>query len=260
LIERDEKMTAVHRLNGRRSAGFTLIEVILAIVIALAILVVVLHFYQQATNLREQVIAETEKVGAARLLMDRITGELRSALPEWSLAPAFIGSSNTIQFIKADVPAFTSWSGAALGRANLPNTDLRRIQYRLLSSEGTNIAGVLRSEEALLVQRRLSVADEPGQTNDMASAASAPILEEIRFLQFRYWSGTNWQDSWNESGCPPGVEISLGSDPVTNGMDLAEYPGELFRRVVYLAANALPTAAETTPRSSTAAPEAEGTP
>ena len=86
-------MTAVHQLNGRRSAGFTLIEVILAIVIALAILVVVLHFYQQATNLREQVIAETEKVGAARLLMDRITGELRSALPEWSLAPAFIGTA-----------------------------------------------------------------------------------------------------------------------------------------------------------------------
>lgn len=224
--------------HPRRVRAFTLVEVILAIVIALGILVVVLYFYQQATELRSRVITETERVASARLLMDRITGELRGALPDWSVGPAFLGTSNTIQFVKADVPAFTSWSGGALGRATAPLTDLKRIRYRLESVDGTNTAGVVRSEEPLVNRRQLiDLASQPGATNTTAGAVSPPVLEEIRFLQFRYWSGTNWVDAWTGDGCPTGVEVSLGSEAVTNGMDLVEYPGELFRRVIFLTAN-----------------------
>jgi hypothetical protein len=115
---------------------------------------------------------------------------------------------------------------------------LKRISYRLESSDGTNTAGVIRSEEPLLIQRQLSAMDDVGSTNSMAGAAGpAPVVEEIRYLQFRYWSGTNWLDSWSGSGSPAGVEVSLGAEPATNGMDMAEYPAEIFRRVIYLAAN-----------------------
>ena len=221
--------------RSRPAAGFTLIEVILAIVIALGVLVVVLNFYQQATNLRGQVLLETEKITAARLLMDRITSELRGALPDWSVAPAFLGSSNAIQFIKADVPSFSAWTGGALGRSAVPVTDLRRIEYRLESNDGTNVSGVVRSDEPLLVRRQLSALQDLVETNSPIGAAAAAVVEEVRYLQFRYWSGTNWVDSWGGSGSPAGVEVSLGAEAVTNGMDLAEYPGEIFRRVIYLA-------------------------
>jgi type II secretory pathway pseudopilin PulG len=228
-------------LDHRRPArAFTLIEVILAIVIALGIMMVALYFYQQATDLRSQVLTETERVASARLLMDRITGELRGALPDWSVGPAFLGGSNNIQFIKADVPAYSTWNGGALGRSSAPLTDLKRIRYRLESVDGTNTAGVVRSEEPLVNRRELvDPGSQPGQTNNVAGAASPPVLEEIRFLQFRYWSGTNWVDAWTGDGCPAGVEVSLGSEPATNGMDLAEYPGDLFRRVIFLTANHL---------------------
>lgn len=224
----------------RRASAFTLVEVILAISIALGILVVVLYFYQQATDLRIQVITETERVASARLLMDRITSELRGALPDWSVGPAFLGTSNTLEFVKADVPAYNSWSGSALGRATAPLTDLKRIRYRLESVDGTNTAGVVRFEEPLIRRRQMvDLTSQPGATNSAAMAAQPPVLEEIRFLQFRYWSGTNWTDAWTGDGCPAGVEVSLGSDPATNGMDLVDYPGDVFRRVIHLSANHL---------------------
>jgi type II secretory pathway pseudopilin PulG len=230
-------MTAAVNSQSRRAAAFTLIEVILAIVIALGVLVVALYFYQQATNLRGQVIQETERIAAARLLMDRLTSELRGALPDWSLAPAFLGGSNNIQFIRADLPSFSAWTGGTLGRSAAPVTDLKRISYRLESSDGTNTGGVIRSEEPLLIRRQLSAMDDLGSSNSTAAAGAAPVLEEIQYLQFRYWSGTNWQDTWSGSGSPAGVEVSLGAEPATNGMDMAEYPAEIFRRVIYLAAN-----------------------
>lgn len=214
------------------AAGFTLVEVILAIVIALGILVVLLYFYQQATHVRAQAIQETERIAATRLLMDRITGELRAISPGLAGQAVLTGSSNSIQFVKTDVPSYSAWMGGPLGRSTFPVTDRKRVRYQLESSlDMTNVAGLLRSEEPLVQQ----VISDDDLMEDMPStlAGASPVLEEIRFLQFRYWSGTNWLDSWNAPGFPEGVEISMGAEPVTNGPEYAE-SGDVFRRVVYL--------------------------
>ena len=244
--------------------GFTLIEVILAIVIALGVLLVLLYFYEQATNLRAQAIQETERISAARLLMDRITGELRSAQIEPSFGQGLIGSSNSIQFVKTDVPSFASWTGGRLGRSAVPLTDLKVISYRLDAPDGTNVAGLLRSEEPLVVKRQLLASEEDTvsvSTNATPNANALPVIEEIRFLQFRYWSGTNWIDSWNSTALPEGVEVSLGAEPATNGVDLAEYPAEVFRRVICLPAHGLAqTTAEPKPPGEKVASPTEVTP
>jgi type II secretory pathway pseudopilin PulG len=227
--------TPLH-FKPRTPAAFTLLEVILAIVIALGILVVLLYFYQQATNLRAQAIEETERTAAARLVLDRITGELRAAQPQTAAQQALRGRSNSIEFVKADLPSFSPWTGGALGRATAPVSDLKRVRYYLESLDGTNVAGLMRSEEPM-VERRLEAPDEevalPG-TNQVARAAPLPLIQEIRHLQFRYWGETNWLDAWNSPGLPAGVEISLAAEPLTNEMDVTEPPPQAFRRVVYL--------------------------
>lgn len=58
----------VGRSRGQARAAFTLIEVILAIVISLGMLVVVLFFYQQTANFRAQLVEETERLTAVRLI------------------------------------------------------------------------------------------------------------------------------------------------------------------------------------------------
>jgi len=222
-----------------------LVEVLLAIFIAIGVLVVLLYFYEQATNLRTQVIQETERIGAARLIMDRITGELRASRSEVLLGQGFVGTSNSLQFVKADVPSFDSWTGGTLGRSASPVTDLRLVKYRLQSNDETNIIGLLRTDEPLIGKPQptnsLSIVQDEFEDEfnmiPMVSSNSLPVLEEIRFLQFRYWSGTNWVDTWNAGGRPQGIEVSMGPEPATNDTESAEYKPEVFRRVIYLPPN-----------------------
>jgi type II secretory pathway pseudopilin PulG len=216
------------------SSAFTLIEVMLAIVIALGILVVLLYFYQQTTNLRAQAIQQTEQIAAARLLMDRITGELRTARAESSLNFGLSGTSNYIQFVKTDVPSFNLWLGGAMGRSPVPVTDLKLVRYQLAVDDVTNTAGLLRSEEPLVLSRQATIDTDELEGTNAAPNLNRPIIEEVRFLQFRYWSGTNWVGAWNAAALPAGVEVSLGPEPATNNTGVAEAPAEVFRRVIYL--------------------------
>jgi type II secretory pathway pseudopilin PulG len=219
------------------TAAFTLVEVILAISIALGILVVLLFFYQQATNLRAMVLEQTDRITAARLLMERITSELRTSQFDAGFTRAFLGSSNSLEFVKAEVPSFSAWTGGALGRSAYPVSDLKRISYRLeMSMDTTNVAGVLRAEEPLVPRQSTFSTEEPASSSGLTNSPAA-LMEEIRYLQFRYWSGTNWVDSWTAGGAPAGVEVSLGSEPITSQTDTNEYSGEIFRRVIYLPVN-----------------------
>ena len=245
----------------RRARGFTLLEVLLAVVIAIGLLGVALYFYQQAAEFRAQIITETEKVSAARLLMDRITTELRTARRHAFYEQAFIGESDFLQFIKTDVPSRAAWSGGALGRAAAAETDLKLVRYGLsISQVSTNqsVAGLKRTEEPLvdtkIVESSASVVPA-GETN----ASPALLTDAFRYLRFRYWDGTEWIASWSKPGIPRGVEITIGSEPVPSaesgsasatrpGITSAsaassQYPYEVFRRVVYLPGSSTENAA-----------------
>jgi type II secretory pathway component PulJ len=81
----------------RHSSAFTLLEVVLAITIAIAILVVALAFHQQATTLRGALLEESERLAAVRQVMDRLSADLRVAPVH--LQFGFTGSSNSLRFI-----------------------------------------------------------------------------------------------------------------------------------------------------------------
>jgi hypothetical protein len=189
--------------------------------------------------------------------MDRITGELREAVPTPSSGPALLGSSNSIQFVRADLPPFTAWTGGPLGRSPVPVTDLKLMRYRLETQDGSNVVGLFRSEQPLTLAQstanssllnagevamtnNLADTAEVGTTNNLtASKTAVPVVEEIKFLQFRYWSGTNWLDAWSALSLPNGVEVSLGSEAATNDAASVDFPAEIFRRVIYLPTKAL---------------------
>lgn len=98
-------------------AGFTLLEVILAISIAVGILVVALVFHHQASVLRKNLLEESEKLAAVRQLMDRMALELRSVpvnRHQW-----FTGTASSLRFVACSVPQQT----------NSPESDLKAITY-----------------------------------------------------------------------------------------------------------------------------------
>ena len=221
--------------NKGRAAGFTLIEVILATVIAVGMLVLVLFFYQQTTNLRGQLLEETERLSIIRLLMDRMTAELRTTRRHAAFEAAFVGESDSIQFIKTDFPARAAWTGPALGRVAGAESDLKLVGYRLSSADATNILGVARWEQPLVKFRQPATSQLSSATENNTNRPPSLLSEAIHLLRFRYWDGAHWQDSWHADELPRGVEISLGIDGLAQGAPVNEYPGDLFRRVIYLA-------------------------
>ena len=221
-------MTLGSKHTAERRRAFTLIEVVLAISIAIGIMLVLLFFYNQAASLRAQLMQEAERLSTIRLLMDRISMELRTSRAHAFYEAAFLGDAQFIQFVRTDLVSAAAWKqGERVSRAQ---TDLKLVRYSL-STDTNAAAGLYREEEPLVEMRAprsasVVVEGEPLKPRE-------PLSEEIRYMHFRYWDGTKWLESWNGVKLPIGVEIALGFEPpITDEQGVTT--GEIFRRVVYL--------------------------
>jgi type II secretory pathway pseudopilin PulG len=246
--------SAVRELPTRRSASgrpapsanaFTLIEVILALVIAVGILTVVLYFYQQSASLRAQLIAESERISAVRLLMDRLTTELRGASARLSSQTAFSGTPTSLRFVTTTLPAPSAPPGVVSPARLSPDTGFKLVSYSLgRVAEGTNVvvSGLVRTEQSTVERRAPSTVP---QTNAApaeaaarpvkADAGSLPVTDAVRYLRCRYFDGQSWLESWTEPYLPKAVEVCLGGEPMPpDAENEEEYPFDLFRRVIYL--------------------------
>ena len=244
---------------GRRPRGFTLIEVVLAIVIAVGLLTGVLVFYRQAAILREEILRKADALSAVRLVMDRISTELRTAPPGTSGTPILSGDSHSLRILHTAVPSKTPWRGGNLGRASLAEADWVEVAYRW--SADTNQPGLFRQERTHTASAQVSTnvltEVEPaagGGTNSVIPSGGTPLSEAIAYLRFRYWDGTRWQNTWEKPQPPGAVEVSLGLEPpdedtlepASESPEAPDYPFEVFRRVIALPAalNASPVSAE----------------
>lgn len=243
------------RHEGQRA--FTLVEVILAIGIVVVLLIVALLFYRQAADLRNQILAESERCSTIRLLLDRLAADLREAMPNAESGHDFLGDPDSLSFVR---PSLAQPRTEAAGAAGL--SGIVRITYAaVLGSERTNraVIGFDRSEgPPRQVRPALSLADSTNAslTRVVVPAAldlaitntpAEPLTELIHYVRFRYWDGAAWVSGWANAAPPPGVEIILATDPAaetdveplesdTEVANAGEYPLGAFRRVVFLPA------------------------
>lgn len=253
-----------------RAPAFTLLEVILALSIAVGLLVVVLYFYQQAAFLRDSTLASTSGLAAVRLCMDRLATELRTASAQ---ADALRGGSQEIEFLQCQLPESGIGPTTGTGAETTMPPLLRRIRYALPTSGDNGAApGLMRTETFVTATEPTphppEVTSEPEDTNEVwavetatveesgtrlttsFSTAGAPPLRipELRYLGLRYWDGAQWRDSWSESHLPRGVEVTLALDPVAADASPDAPPAEVFRRVIAIPAG-LAASAGATPQA-----------
>lgn len=234
------------------AAAFTLIEMILAIGIIVGLLVVVMLFYRQAADLRGQILLESERCATIRLLLDRMTADLRSAVPQSGGGHEFLGDTGSLSFVRATLVAPRPVRAA--GREGLGGDRVRVSFAAVVGADGTNasVRGFDWREEPL-GRARPTESAAPASTNVLSfiplgagldttnrgpELAAEPLTDLIRFVHFRYWDGAGWREGWTNASPPPGVEIVLGTDPLPTDANADEYPYEQFRRVVFLPAGA----------------------
>ena len=233
------------------SAAFTLIEVILAIGIAAGVLMVVLFFYGQSESLRTQLLQENARISAARLVMERLSRDLSAARWSQSYQQGLSGGADNLQFVRLSFPLPSAWTNSTATGSLTPVSTLRLVSYSLGQGTNGSASGLVRSEQALSRQTGV-VPTNPDQalftqsgavlTNaDQAlfnAGAPAPrggvTIEQLQFLRFRYYDGTNWLEAWSGASLPAGIEVSLGMDPLPAELTADEYPYELYRRVIFL--------------------------
>jgi type II secretory pathway pseudopilin PulG len=245
----------VNFIPVRRRNAFTLIEVILAIGLATALLLIALTFYHQAANLRTEILRSSQDLAAIRLSLDQIASDLRSATPVPSVS--FIGGPTSVEFPRVSPPSPKPRSTNTVFAV----PSLQRLSIAaLVSQNGTNLSvrGLTRSETPLFrppadeprptdpldpLALSARTPPEPASTNAPPEPPSRPFTEAVHFLNFRYWNGASWQDSWFASAPPPGIEITLGADPIPDDATPETYPYERFRRVVLIPSGRAPDAA-----------------
>lgn len=231
-----------HLRRDARRGAFTLVEVILAISIATGLLVIALTFYRQATDLRGQILVESERISVVRLVADRLTADLRQAQPVAGDAESFVGGSSWVRFTRASlaVPSAHGPDGAVS-----VGPDVVRVSYDTVTGpDGTNtvVLGLDRTESSLSARPRaeMSASVAPLDASSLAPAATnrpAELLtDQVRFIRFRFWDGGAWQESWTNQVPPPGVEVVLGTEPLPDDATPDTYPYEQFRRVVVVPA------------------------
>jgi len=215
--------------------AFTLLEVLLAVVIAAGLMVVALSYYQRAADLRSKLLEESERLATVRLLMDRLSSDLRTAFAE--PRQGFSGTSDSLRFVHAGTPS----------PLNLADGALKLVTYGVVTNaDGTNavVIGFNRVEAPIVEFKIASTNAEPLSFNggmDIASQTNQvvePLTRAIRFAHFRYFDGASWRESWSAVELPLAVEASFGAEPISPEDD--EYPYEVFRRVIFVPAGIMP--------------------
>ena len=224
-------------MRRRAQPGFTLLEIVLAVALALALVAAMLTFYQQAAQVRASLSQEVDKTAAERAVMGLLTSELRCARPCREIGMGMEGALDQLRMVTTCLPGATAWVVTTATETPPPaERDIQIVGWRLRIVEDEDgqlvIVGIERTCQKNITAR---VAEEGKEIQTLL------VTPRFKFIRFRYWDGNAWQESWSGGDLPGGVEIVLGEEPLPDGVEPMDYPYPVFRRVVYVPSGAKAT-------------------
>ena len=246
----------------RRRTAFTLLEVLFAVVIAAGLLATAMYFYHKSTRFRSDLILEMERIASARLILNRMSTELRSTLHHPVLNIGFKGGSNWVEFLKTEIPSEASWAMSTenISSSAYPEAGYRLIRYELAMKNvidtgldnaanremienldlnnnsdvapGGDFPSLKQGDAIDRTERRLLTAK--ASTNSLATVRIEPvrITDQLKYMRLRNLDNGNWTETWGGPNPPAGIEISLGIDPLSVTNLLEEYTNHVYRRIV----------------------------
>ena len=234
----------------------------MAVVIATGLLSTAMYYYQKSSRFRSDLILETERIASARLILNRMSTELRSTLHHPVRNIGFKGGSNWVEFLKTEIPSEASWamSTEISSSSAYPEAGYRLIRYELAMKNvidtgldntanremienlnldnnsdvapGGDFPSLKQGDAIDRTERRLLTAK--ASTNSLATVRIEPvrITDQLKYMQLRYFNNGNWAENWGGPNPPAGIEISLGIDPLSVTNLLEEYTNHVYRRIV----------------------------
>lgn len=193
-----------HRLFSREASskasgegGFTLIEILVAISLLAIVLTSVYGVFTSVSNARDRLDKDSAEYHRARVLFDRIGGELRGAyFHPRNRDLVFRGRSVDNEALELEL------STTAVSPLIQAGSGIARVRYLLTKDRENEDDGLvlLRSEQALHESRR-----------DVEEAGMMRLIPGVEAMTIRFFSNGAWQTRWDglNSGLPELVEVAL---------------------------------------------------
>jgi len=170
------------------SRGFTLIEVLLAILIGSLVLTSVYGIFSSVSRARDRLEAEGDLYHQARIFFDRIGGELSSLRLSPLGEQAVFSTGKTF-----DGNLFFEFNTELVSPLLQQHGGISRVRYEMRQEEDSAV--LLRSEQVLLA--------------DLAASEPLLFIADLKTFQLRYFRQGAWQDTWSGKTPPRMVEITL---------------------------------------------------
>ncbi len=182
-------------MTMKREAGFTLLEILVAVTITSLLLFTVYGVFTSVSTAKQRLEAGGESQHQARILLDRLGREVHSTYFKQSDPRCrFLGGVDDegIPFLELTTTAVTPHGGNKAGLAIL--------RYELRPDEETG------EGKKVLMRQEYPVFTQAGSLPPAYRMAT--VFEDLRF---RFHDGNQWQDQWNANpgGVPGMLEVSV---------------------------------------------------
>lgn len=173
----------------RRSAGMTLLEIMLAMLVLAMVISMVAFSLAGSLRVVEATRTQGEVYFRAQVALQRISEDLASALLIDGIE--FIGEKAEIDGLRADSLAFTSTAHVVFDPA-YDHPGIALITYRIVVDEAAGGDLILLRGDSLLMPT------EEVETASDAQKAGYPLSDRLRSVRFAYFDEVGEEhDSWN---------------------------------------------------------------
>jgi len=196
------------RCSRRHSEnGFTLMEILLASIVAALILVAIYAVFQQAIKLRDSANARIRDLRLRDRAATVIRNDLRNALVSGGLFASLVqGDSASTDGPNGDVPGYLKvTTTTAKDTSDDLYGDVQQVEYYVVRDKtAAPAAGGAGGGDLVRAVTRDLLDDNP-------QVQEQQILTGVQSLQVSFYDGANWQTSWEFNTADSGTGSSTSS-------------------------------------------------
>lgn len=182
-------------------AGFTLIEVLLALAISAIVLVAISFAFAGALQLREHSSAKLDQSLPVERAMDLMRRDLKNVVPPGLMLAGPLQSGAFQGGVDAN-DGIQIYTSTGLITPNDPWGDIQKVTYGLQSSSDSTNG----SKDLIRAVTRNLLATGPEDEDDQR------IMSGVQSIAFSYFDGSEWLDTWDDTtqtNLPFAVRVNL---------------------------------------------------
>ena len=169
-------------------AGFTLIEVLLALAISAIVLVAISFAFAGALQLREHSVASLDQSLPVERALDLMRRDLENVVPPGLILAGPLQSGAFEGGVDAN-DGIQLYTTTGLITPNEPWADIQKVTYGLQSSSDSTNS----SKDLIRAVTRNLLATGPEDEDDQL------VMKGVQSLSFSYFDGAQWLDTWDDT-------------------------------------------------------------